>query len=367
VYEQGNGHGGSAPRHARRTGPFVISATLELMLKVNMISESTFTVRGHGVHTAFLEMTHALQASGQVDVVVNKFRRKADITHIQTFGAYGLLQLLFGSGKKVISVHVVPDSLVGSIAGAKYFYGLAKWYMRFFYGRADLLLPVSKMVDNTLRQQLRIKKPSRVLYNTVDMSAYATALADKTAARHSLRIPDDQRVVVSCAQIQPRKRFDIFCETAKALPDWRFIWIGGIPFKMLGADYGHMKQLLDAKPRNVTVTGVIEHEEVKRYLRAADIFFLPSEQENHPMAVLEAAGVGLPIVLRDIPEYNDTFQNDAVRATDATFVDVIRRISSDEAFRDQAIRGTRDIARRFDSAAGGQQLIAAYHSALAAQ
>src|SRR5688572_15073425 len=108
------------------------------MLKVNMISESTFTVQGHGVHTAFQEMTDALRASGQADVVVNKFRRGVNITHIQTFGPYSLLHLWFGSGKKVVSVHVVPDSLVGSIAGAKYFYGLAKLYMRLFYGRADL-------------------------------------------------------------------------------------------------------------------------------------------------------------------------------------------------------------------------------------
>jgi 1,2-diacylglycerol-3-alpha-glucose alpha-1,2-galactosyltransferase len=334
------------------------------MLKVNMVSESTFTVQGHGVHTAFLEMTHALEVSGEVNVVVNKFRRGADITHIQTFGMYGLLHLLFGSGKKVVSVHVVPDSLLGSIAGAKYFYGLAKMYMRFFYGRADLLLSVSKMVDDTIHGQLRIKKPSQVLYNTVDMQVYAATDADREVARTSLAIKDDQQVVVSCAQIQPRKRFDLFCEAARALPNARFIWIGGIPFKMLGADYNHMQKLVDDKPKNVTVTGVIDHEDVRRYLQAADVFFLPSEQENHPMAVLEAAGVGLPIVLRDIPEYDDTFKNDAVRGTDDTFVGLIDRLRTDEAFRKQAVLGSRDIAERFDSVSGGRQLIDAYKSIL---
>jgi 1,2-diacylglycerol-3-alpha-glucose alpha-1,2-galactosyltransferase len=337
------------------------------MLKVNMVSESTFTVQGHGVHTAFLEMTHALDVSSEVDVVVNKFRRGADITHIQTFGLYGLLHLLFGSGKKVVSVHVVPDSLVGSIAGAKYFYGFAKLYMRFFYGRADLLLSVSKMVDDTIHGQLGIKKSSRVLYNTVDMNAYAATPADRDVARMSLSIKSGQQLVVSCAQIQPRKRFDLFCEAAKALPEARFIWIGGIPFKLLGADYAHMKKLLDERPQNVAVTGVIEHDEVRRYLQAADVFFLPSEQENHPMAVLEAAGAGLPIVLRDIPEYNDTFKNDALRGTDDTFVDMIKRLHTDTAFREQVIRGSRDIAERFDSVSGGRQLIGAYKSVLPAK
>lgn len=333
-------------------------------LKVNMVSESTFTVQGHGVHTAFLEMTNALATRPDVDVAVNKFRRKSAITHIQTFGPYSLLHLWFGSGKKVVSVHVVPDSLIGSIAGAKHFYWLAKWYMRHFYGRADLLLSVSKMVDDTLHSQLRIKKPTRVLYNTVDMGIYTTTPADKKVARTALSLPDQGQVVVSCAQIQPRKRFDLFCDAAKALPDTTFIWIGGIPFKHLGADYNHMHQLLSDKPANVTVTGVIDHEEVRRYLQAADVFFLPSEQENHPMAVLEAAGAGLPIVVRDIPEYDDTFKNDVVRGTDETFVDLIKKLGTDQAFRATAVKGAADIAQRFDSRAGADNLVEAYKSIL---
>jgi 1,2-diacylglycerol-3-alpha-glucose alpha-1,2-galactosyltransferase len=174
-------------------------------------------------------------------------------------------------------------------------------------------------------------------------------------------------VVVSCAQIQPRKRFDLFCEAAKALPEARFIWIGGIPFKMLGADYSHMQKLVDEKPKNVTVTGVIEHDDVRRYLQAADVFFLPSEQENHPMAVLEAAGAGLPVVLRDIPEYDDTFKDDAIRGTDDTFVGLIDRLRTDDTFRKQAIIGSRGIAQRFDSTSGGRQLIDAYKSVLASK
>lgn len=328
-------------------------------LKVNMVSESTFTVQGHGVHTAFLEMTNALAVRPDIDVAVNKFR-KADIIHIQTFGPYSLLHLLFGRGKKVISVHVVPDSLIGSIAGAKHFYGLAKWYMRLFYGKADLLLSVSKMVDDTLHQQLRIKKPSQVLYNTVDMAIYQTSPADKKVARTALGLADAKQIVVSCAQIQPRKRFDLFCEAARALPDTTFIWIGGIPFKHLGADYNRMHQLLDKMPANVTVTGVIEHDDVRRYLQAADVFFLPSEQENHPMAVLEAAGVGLPIIVRDIPEYNDTFGNDVVRGTDDTFIELIKKIGTDQMFREQAVKGAADIAKRFDSRTGGERLVEAY-------
>ncbi len=305
-------------------------------------------------------MTHALESRADTDVAVTKFRRGAHITHIQTFGPYSLLHLWFGAGKKVVSVHVVPDSLVGSIAGAKHFYGLAKWYMRLFYGRADLLLSVSKMVDDTLHSQLRIKKPTQVYYNTVDMATYKTTPSDKATARKRLKLPTQKQIVVSCGQIQPRKRFDLFCKAASKLPDTQFIWIGGIPFKHLGADYSHMQQLVDQKPANVTVTGVIVHENVKQYLQAADVFFLPSEQENHPMAVLEAAGVGLAIVVRDISEYDDTFKNDVVRGTDTTFAPLIKRLGADVDFYQKAVQGSKAIAARFDSHAGGDLLMQAY-------
>lgn len=328
-----------------------------------MISESTFTVQAHGVHTAFLEMTKALRAAG-VDVVVNKFRHHADITHIQTFGPYSLLHLLFGSGKKVVSVHVVPDSLVGSIAGAHRFYKLAMWYMKIFYNRADLLLAVSKMVEITLRDQLKIKKPIQLLYNTVDCKEYATDSGQKKAAQKKLDFKTGVPVVASCGQIQPRKKFDVFCDVARKLPKMQFVWIGGVTFKHLGADYEHMQYLIANKPDNVRVTGVLPHEEVKFFLHAADIFFLPSEQENHPMAVLEAAAVGMPIVVRDIPEYDDTFKDDVVRGDDSTFIEIISRLVANKKYYSQSAAKAKVIAKRFDSSAGAKKMISAYREVI---
>lgn len=333
-------------------------------LKVNMVSESTFTVQGHGVHTAFLEMTHVLARRPDIDVIINKFRRGADITHIHTFGPYSLLHLLFGPGKKVVSVHVVPDSLIGSIIGAKQLYNIARRYMKFFYNKADLLLAVSGMVESTLRSQLGVTKPVAVLYNTIDTKMYATTPADKLAARKALDIPVDAHVIITSAQIQPRKRFDIFCKIAAELPNSHFIWIGGMPFKQFGADYKIMQQLRDDCPPNVCVTGVIDHPNVKQYLQVADVFFLPSDQENHPMSVIEAAATGLPIVVRDIPEYDDTFKKDVIRGHDDTFATIIERLFTDAAFKKTATKGAASIAKRFDSQASGEQLVTIYKTLL---
>ncbi|MFS8119352.1 MAG: glycosyltransferase family 4 protein, partial [Microcoleus sp.] len=249
-------------------------------LKINMISESEFSVKGHGVHTAYLELANALKKRSDTDVVVNHMRRSADITHIQTVGPYSLMHLLFGPGKKVVTAHVVPASFIGSLAGAKYWLPLAKLYLRFFYGRADKVFAVSGSVANVLIREMGIKvERVSIFYNTIDMAQYLTTEVDKAIARKTFGISDKTFLVVGNGQVQPRKRVDILASMAKKMPDVRFFWVGGIPFKRLGADAQAMQKLMDNVPRNMTVTGVIELKDVKRYYQAADVFVLPAMQE----------------------------------------------------------------------------------------
>ncbi|HEX8390151.1 MAG TPA: hypothetical protein VF597_01915, partial [Candidatus Saccharimonadales bacterium] len=111
-------------------------------LKVSVVSESEFSVQGHGVHTAYVELTNALKKLSDVEVVVNQ-RGPADITHLHTVGIYALRRLLWDKNKKVVSAHILPASLVGSLVGAKVWLPLAKAYLRWFYNKADLVFAVS--------------------------------------------------------------------------------------------------------------------------------------------------------------------------------------------------------------------------------
>lgn len=338
-------------------------------LLINIISESEISVRGHGVHTAYLEMTKALRKQPGCKVVINQFstRVPANITHIHTIGFHAWKKLLFGSGKKVVSVHVVPDSMVGSFMLAKYWRFAALIYMRLFYQRADLLLAVSRTVARDLEENLKIPKSKiQIMHNTIDMKQYAFSKTSKNAARVKLNINAETKVVLSNGQIQPRKRFDTFLAAATALPQVQFIWVGGIPFKRIGAEYSRMQQYIASIPDNVTVTGVIEIEDVRHYLAAADIFMLPSDQENHPMAVLEAAGASLPIILRDISEYEDTFAGDALYCqTDDEFIAAVKTLLDSSKQYKKYVRKSHHIARRFDSEENATRLEGIYRELLA--
>ncbi|MEO7618027.1 MAG: glycosyltransferase [Candidatus Saccharibacteria bacterium] len=316
-------------------------------LRVNLVSESVFTVQGHGVHTAFAEMLAAMQHNPDIDVAVNKFR-KADITHIHTVGLYSLLHLIFGSGKKVVSVHVIPDSFIGSLVGAKYWRGAARLYLRFFYGRAGLLLAVSPQVLTDLKGELGLKNPMVVHYNGIEPEKFVPPAGQKAVMRKKLGLPADSFTIVSVGQVQPRKRFDIFVDLARKYPDRQFVWVGGIPFKHLGADYVVMTDLMEHAPNNVVVTGVITAPEVIDYYWASDAFALFSNQENHPMAVLEAAAAELPVILRDIPEYVPSFGGDALFGTDDTFGALIESLD-DKKVRAKALEGSKRISAHYNA------------------
>lgn len=333
-------------------------------LVVNMASESDISVQGHGVHTAYVEMASALEKRSDIKVIRGEYGKlvECDVYHLHTIGMQMWRKIFHKGTPKIVSAHVIPDSFVGSILLAKYWKFIARWYMRWFYNRADKVLAVSGMVAKVLHEELKVPQHKiETFYNTVDMSRYVTTKKDIVTARKERGVAQDTFVVVGVGQVQPRKRIDIFEQLARRYPDILFVWVGGIPFKQAGADYGSMKKLIGNAPKNLIITDVIPHQEVKQYLQAADVFCLPAEQENHPMCVLEAAGVGLPIILRDIPEYDDTFGNNAWRCHDDTFGDAIVALKNSQSTRSKWRQKSKKIATRFDSAAAADRLVKIYH------
>ncbi len=333
-------------------------------IRVNMVSESDISFQAHGVHTAYVEMASALEKRDDVQVIRGKFGEKVDcdVIHLQTIGNRVWSKLFQKGPKKVISAHIVPASFIGSLVGAKYWSFAAKWYMKWFYNKADKVLAVSGMVAKTLHDDLDVPTDKiETFYNTINMDTYKCTKKEREAARKKLGLSTNQKMVLGNGQVQPRKRLDVFVQMANDLPDVHFIWIGGITFKKLGADYANMQKLMSNLPKNMIITGVVDHSVVRDYYIAADIFCLPAEQENHPMCVLEAASAELPIILRDIHEYDDTFKHDAIRCVDGQFTDAVKKLINDKGLYDKQVVATKKIAERFDSNNAAKRLVQIYN------
>ena len=333
--------------------------------KINVISDSAFTVQGHGVHTAYTEHLNGLKKySPNLEVHTNEKNLKTEIVHIHTVGAYGIRFLLSKKCLVFVSAHVVPDSFVGSLVGAKLWYPFAKLYLKWFYNKADGVFAVSQEVADQL-SEMKIKPPVYVVPNMLDTQTFSNSPQKKASARKKLNIQKDKFVVVCSGQVQPRKRVDSFLACAKALPDIKFIWVGGIPFKRAAANYNEMQKVMQTAPDNVTFTGVIKHEEVIAYYQASDVFFLPSEQETFGIVMIEGAAAGLPVLLRDNDQYKITFKDWYLSAhDDKGFIEKIKKLSQDKKYYAEAKKKSSQIALRYDTKTVMKQINSIYDKAL---
>ena len=330
-------------------------------IHVNLISESEFTVQGHGVHTAFIEMRNQLKKSPAIDLKVNAVPdKKFNITHIHTVGVFSLRRLKSKlGGKKIVSAHVVPDSLVGSLVGAELWSPAATKYLRWFYNTADAVIAVSEYTKKEL-EKIGVCSPIHVLENSIDTSKYRTSTKEKVEFREKLGFSKDDFIVVGNGQIQPRKKFETFAEIAASLPEIQFVWVGGIPFKAAGADFSHLSKLMKNPPKNLRVTDVIPLETAGIYMRAADIMFMPSAQETFGLAIIEGAASGLPVVVRDIPDYDSTFGNYVLRGDESNFREYILQLKNDKTFMKKWRDNSRKLAKKYDSAEATKKLIELY-------
>lgn len=331
--------------------------------KVHVISESEISVQGHGVHTAYVEMVRALKKVPNIKVTTGDYYSwtPVDVTHIHTVGLRTLPRLFQPGVKKVVSAHIIPDSLVGSLKGARYWKGLAHIYLKWFYNRADLVIAVSPETARAL-QDMKVSSPIDVIYSAIDTSVYrSVSTSEVKKLRKKLNIADGVKVVMGSGQVQPRKRIDMFLDVARTMPDVHFIWVGGIPFKQLGAEYKTMKRIMDESPANVTFTDVVPLEDMPVYYSMSDLFFLPSDQETFGLVVVEAAAANKPVFLRDIPDYADTFAPYAEFGNTAEdFSQKIKEILTDPEQYKKAVENSKAIARKYDSQTAVKTLLEAY-------
>lgn len=101
-------------------------------------------------------------------------------------------------------------------------------------------------------------------------------------------------------------------------------------------------------------------EKMVSYYHAADLFWLPSEQETFGLVVIEAAASDLPIMVRDIPDYDATFGDDVLRVTDETSVSTIKDLRDNPAHYKAWQQKARVLAQRYDSKRAGDQLVKLY-------
>lgn len=302
-------------------------------------------------------------------VNVDDSKSPYDIIHIhnplpKSIGA-GIMAKLKGK-PVVIHGHHLPELIKGGFKGGTIIYPLNKLYSKFFFNLGDVIVAPSPFAVRSL-QELGIKKPFKVVFNGVDRNRFKKDAEAGKRFREQYKLADEF-IVLSVGLRIPRKGVDTFIETAiefaKKYPaaKVKFIWIGGSEPLLLDA-------MPEGKlPDNVMFTGFVPLDTLLAGYSAADAFMLPTRAESYGNVVLEAAGYGMPIILRNIPAFDDWLvdRSDCLKCNSVQdFVNAVATVLDDEKMRSSLRSGSEKLAERHDIVNTARKLFEIYSDLIA--
>jgi 1,2-diacylglycerol-3-alpha-glucose alpha-1,2-galactosyltransferase len=332
-------------------------------MKIHVISETQFVMKATGVHTAFMEHIALLKEKNDIEVVVND-EGTGDVFHGHTYGLYYLWKGRKYKGRRVFTAHVIPDSIKGSLPAWWIFMPFIKLGLKIVYSYADVCIAISPMVEKAI---IDSGAKTRIvnIYNPVHIDNWKRTEANRKMGRQKLGLTDNEFVVLGVGQLEKRKGVEDFLDIAEAIPEVRFVWAGGRPFGGLTEGIIRINERFANAGSNVINAGQIDLEEMPLIYAATDLMLFPSYQENCPLAPMEAAACGMPVIYRDIKEYVELYKNPYIKAgSTEEFIALTKRMISDRNYYNEGLEISAQLLTQFDKKVIREKLISVYKSLL---
>ena len=332
-------------------------------MKVHVISETQFYMKATGVHTAFMEHIELLKEKNDIEVVVND-EGTGDVFHGHTYGLYYIWKGRKYRGRRVFTAHVIPDSIKGSLPAWWLFMPFIRLGLRIVYSYADVCIAISPMVEKAIRDtgaKTRIVN----IYNPVHINTWKRTEENRKRGRQKLGLTENEFVVLGVGQLEKRKGVDDFLDIAEAIPEVKFVWAGGRPFGRWTEGIKRINERFSNAGKNVVHAGEVNLEEMPLIYAAADLMLFPSYQENCPLAPMEAAACGMPVIYRDIEEYRSLYENPYIKAGNTKeFIALTKRMIGDRQYYDEGLKISEQLLTQFDKEVIREKLISVYKSLL---
>jgi glycosyltransferase involved in cell wall biosynthesis len=195
-----------------------------------------------------------------------------------------------------------------------------------------------RVYDYYLKDTKLARKPWCEIHAPVETEKYDPAVVEP--ARQLLSVPGAK--IVTVANINPRKGLEQYIEAAALLSsrhkNLSFVIVGPV-FKSQEGYHQRLKDLIVKQGlANVTFAG--QMEDVRPYLKAADVCLFTSENEASPISIWEAMSMGKAIVSTDVgsvsQHLHDGVSGYIVPAGDvALMVQRVETLLNDTALRSQ--------------------------------
>lgn len=276
-------------------------------MKILLYFEGENMIKVSGIGRAFEHQKRALTSQG-IAYTTDPWAEDYDILHINTYGvnSESMIRHVRSLGKKVIyHAHSTEEDFRDSFFLSNQIAPLYKTWLVNLYTKADAIItptPYSK----SLLESYGITLPIYPVSNGIDLERYKADPEKIKAFRKYFSLQDDDKVVIGVGLLFKRKGLLDFVETARRLPQYKFIWFGDISKLVIPHE---ITEVIEDHPSNVIFPGYVKGPIIEGAYANADVFFFPSLEETEGIVVLEALAAKCPILVRDIGAFDPWLQD----------------------------------------------------------
>lgn len=171
---------------------------------------------------------------------------------------------------------------------------------------ADRVIAPSESVRDVM-MQFGVNQPIEVIHNGVDLKLFYKPKAPQS--KSNLGIPGSAQLAVYTGRLSVEKNLetllDQFSVAVDIVPNLHLLLVGHGPEM---DDLKRRSRKLDIDD-HVHVGGSVDYQEMPDILSAADFYVTASVTEVHPLAVIEAMAVGLPVAASRSPGIIDSVEH----------------------------------------------------------
>jgi glycosyltransferase involved in cell wall biosynthesis len=207
----------------------------------------------------------------------------------------------------------------------------ARWLDRLL-GSTDVYtanIAVSQVVvDSVVDYPAKYQKCLQKIHNGIPVLTRQRAV---DGIRSRWNLPEQVPLLINVGRLARQKNHQTLIESLQLIPTAHLILIGE---GELRADLEQQVKRLQLEQR-VHFLGEMNSADVLDLLCIADVFVFPSLYEAMPMALVEAMGLGLPIVGGDIPAMREVLSDAGILVSSenaAEIASAVRRVLDDPEF-----------------------------------
>ncbi len=270
-------------------------------MKVCLYTENYEQIAKSGLGRAIKHQMKALEIAG-VEYTTD-LGDDYDVLHINTYAimSYAMAHIKSNKAAIVYHAHSTEEDFRNSFKFSNQIAPIFKWWIKQCYSLGDVIVTPSEYSKKIL-ESYELEPPIHVVSNGINIEEFKATEDGAKNFREKYNLSDDEKVVIGVGLYIKRKGILDFIELAKRMPEVKFIWFGHTDPILITSE---VNQALKTELPNLIFAGYVESSILREAYQGANLFLFPTYEETEGIVMLESMAMKLPVLIRDIPIYED--------------------------------------------------------------